>query len=163
MPIYTWACHECELYWEREYKMGKAPEKTKCPGCEKRKGRSYDSPVLRFIGSGFYVNDYGKGNWAHNTQQGAVDEFVRDSEKASKERMKTGFQNYKVFTPDYDALEKKGDIKRTSGDADEVIHRKASKYRGLATRAYKESGIDPGKQEKTNVDLMTVPDKKGLE
>lgn len=159
MPIYTWSCHECELYWEREYKMGKAPEKTKCPGCEKRKGRCYDIPTLRFLGPGFYVNDYGRGNWAHKSQQGAVDEFVRDSETASKKRMKSGFQNYRVYTPDYEVLEKKGEIKKSSSS----VNANAARHREMAKHIYKNAEIDPTKQEKPNVDIMTRPDKEGLE
>ena len=163
MPVYTWSCHDCELYWERECKMGKAPEKTKCPGCEKRKGRCYDVPTLKFIGSGFYVNDYGKNNWAHDSQKGSVDEFVEGAKKSSKERMKTGFNNYKVYTPDFDVLEKQGQVTRTNKAAEEAIHDNASRHRKTAEQFYSRAGYDPATQEKTNVDMITKPDKEGLE
>ena len=163
MPTYAWACHECELYWEREYKMGKAPEKTKCVECKNKCGRSYDAPHLKFIGAGFYCNDYGKNTWHHKNAQGAVDEFVKGAEEASKKRMKTGFQNYRVYTPDFQRLEEIGQIKKSKGERSDVINRNAARYRQTATQMYEKSGIDPVKQEKTNVDLMTAPDKKGLE
>ena len=159
MPQYTWACHKCETYWEREYKMGKAPEQTKCPECKKKCGRSYDPPSLRFYGPGFYVNDYGKGNWAHKSQDGAVNEFVEDSKKASKKRMKSGFQNYRVYSPDFEVLEKNRQVTKSKRSVDE----NAAKHRRTAKFVYKNAEIDPTKQEKPNVDLMTKPDKEGLE
>lgn len=163
MPIYTWACHECELYWEREYKMGKSPEKSKCPGCEKRKGRCYDVPTLKFIGSGFYVNDYGRKSWTHESQQGSVDEFVEGAKESSKKRMKTGFHNYKVYTPDLGELERKGEIKKTNLSPEEAIHKNAARHRKTAEQFYNRAGYDPATQEKTNVDMITKPDKEGLE
>ena len=163
MPQYTWACHDCEIYWEREYNMGDAPEKTKCAECGKRRGRSYDTPTLKFIGPGFYVNDYGKNTVTHKNSKGACDEFVEEAKKSSEGRMKKGFRNYRVYTPDFDRLEQLGQVKKTRGNRDKVINHNAAKYREVATQLYQESGIVPEKQEKTNVDLMTVPDKEGLE
>ena len=143
--------------------MNKVPEKTKCAECGKRRGRSYDTPTLKFIGNGFYVNDYGKGSATHKSAKGAVDEFIEDAKKSSSERMKTGFQNYRVYTPDFDKLEEQGLVKKTQGARDKVINHNAAKHRAVAEKLYQESGIVPEKQEKTNVDLMTVPDKEGLE
>ena len=159
MPQYTWACHKCEMYWEREYKMGKAPEKTKCPECNKKCGRSYDTPSLRFIGSGFYVNDYGKNNIQHRNAKGAIDEFVEDSKEASKKRMKSGFQNYRVYSPDFEVLERNRQVTKStkSVDANAARHRRSAEF------VYKNAEIDPTKQEKPNVDLMTKPDKEGME
>ena len=159
MPQYTWACHKCEMYWEREYKMGKAPEKTKCPECNKKCGRSYDTPSLRFIGSGFYVNDYGKNTIQHRNAKGAIDEFVEDSKKASKKRMKSGFQNYRVYSPDFEVLERNRQVTKStkSVDANAARHRRSAEF------VYKNAEIDPTKQEKPNVDLMTKPDKEGME
>ena len=159
MPQYTWACHDCKIYWERDYNIGKAPEKTKCKECGKRKGRCYDVPTLKFVGSGFYVNDYGSSNWKHKKSKDAAQTFINEAEDASKKRMDTGFQNYKVFTPDYNVLESQGVIKRSNNSIDE----NAAKHREVSKEFYKKAEIDPGKQEKTNVDIMTVPDKKGME
>jgi putative FmdB family regulatory protein len=164
MPMYEWKCEECKVYWEDLYnKPEDAPKKRRCPECNKMSPKAVSVFNARFVGSGFYCNDYGKNTWAHKSAQGAVDEFVKGAAKSSEKRMETGFQNYKVFTPDYDVLEKRGEIKKASGSVDEVIDRKAKGYRAIATEAYKQSGIDPKKQKKTNVDIMTVPDKKGLE
>ena len=159
MPIFTWACNKCELYWEREYDMGKNPEKTKCPECNRRCGRRYDVPKFKFVGPGFYVNDYGSNSAKHSNAKSAVDRFVEESKEASENRMKTGFQNYKVYTPNFKELEKTGQVKKSTRSVDE----NAAKHRKTAEHIYKNAGIDPSQQEKTNVDIMTVPDKKGVE
>ena len=163
MPTYTWACYDCETGWERDYRMGKAPKKTKCAECGKLCERSYDTPSIKFIGSGFYCNDYGANTWTHKNFKSSADHFIKEAKKSSEKRMDTGFQHYKVFTPDLEVLEKRGEIKKSKGNADEVIEKKARNYREVAQQIYKESDIDPTTQTKTNVDIMTTPDKKGLE
>jgi putative FmdB family regulatory protein len=164
MPIYEWLCNDCEIYWEDIYPSSeKAPKKRKCPSCGKKRDRAVSTFNAKFVGAGFYCNDYGKNTWHHKNAQGAVDEFVKGAEKSSKERMETGFRNYRVYTPDLAELEKKGQITKAKGAAQEVIDKKADTYRAIANEAYKNSGVDPRTQKKTNVDLMTKPDKKGLE
>jgi len=88
---------------------------------------------------------------------------MKEAKKSSEKRMDTGFHHYRVMTPDLEVLEKRGEIKRSKGNAEEVIDKKARNYREVAQQIYKESDIDPTAQTKTNVDIMTTPDKKGLE
>ena len=109
------------------------------------------------------MNDYGKNTIGHKNAKGACEEFIEGAKKSSEGRMKTGFQNYKVYTPDFDRLEELGQVKKTKGARDKVINHNAAKHRNVATQLYEKSGLVPEKQEKTNVDLMTVPDKEGLE
>lgn len=162
MPLYEWKCKDCEIYWEDLYnRPEEAPKTKKCPKCGKRRKRAVSTFGMKFVGSGFYVNDYGKGTVAHNSAKGAIDEFVEGAKVSSKERMKTGFQNYRVYTPDYEQLEKMGQVKKTKGSEEEAISNNAAKHRKLAEHIYTNSDIDPVTQEKTNVDLLTSPDKKG--
>ena len=70
---------------------------------------------MKFVGAGFYCNDYGKNTVQHKNAQGAVDEFVEGAKVSSSKRMKSGFQNYSVYSPDYGQLEKMGQIKKTKG------------------------------------------------
>jgi phage FluMu protein Com len=41
MANFNWICRECSIYWDREYDLGKAPERTKCPQCKKLSNRYY--------------------------------------------------------------------------------------------------------------------------
>jgi putative FmdB family regulatory protein len=163
MPIYEWKCKDCEIYWEELYNRPEdAPQTKKCPSCGKRRNRAVSTFGMKFVGAGFYCNDYGKNTWHHKNAKGAIDEFVEGAKKSSEDRMKSGFQNYKVYTPNLAEMEKKGKIKKIQGNADEIINKNAAKYRKLATHLYEKSGIDPENQDKTNVDMLTTPDKDGL-
>ena len=109
MPIYEWKCEDCEVYWEDMYdSYDDAPRKRKCPKCKKPRERLISSFGAKFKGKGFYVNDYGKNNATHANSKSACETFIEESKVASKKRMETGFQNYKVYTPDLEVLEAKG-------------------------------------------------------
>lgn len=66
MPLYEYKCHECGLRFER---IERASELTdgECPECGEVAHRLIGAPALQFKGSGWYVNDYGKGNGSKPT------------------------------------------------------------------------------------------------
>ena len=165
MPIYEWDCEDCEISWEDMYdSYDAAPRKRKCPKCKKPRERLMSSFGAQFKGKGFYCNDYGKNSAAHANAKSACETFIKEAQVSSKERMETGFQNYKVYTPDLESLEQQGQVTRKRGkDTESIIHDSADRHRNTAKEFYKHSDIDPTKQKKTNVDLMTTPDKEGLE
>jgi hypothetical protein len=35
MPSFEWICRECNIWWDRELPVGKAPNRTRCPKCKK--------------------------------------------------------------------------------------------------------------------------------
>jgi hypothetical protein len=43
MAIYEWICRECDIFWERDCALGKAPSRTRCPKCSKLSDRFYDN------------------------------------------------------------------------------------------------------------------------
>jgi hypothetical protein len=45
MAYYEWVCKDCKLIWEREYDMGKAPDRTRCPECSKLSERHFDGSI----------------------------------------------------------------------------------------------------------------------
>jgi putative FmdB family regulatory protein len=164
MPIYEWKCKDCEIYWEDLYNRPEdAPKTKKCPKCGKRRKKAVSTFGMKFVGAGFYCNDYGKNTVQHKNAQGAVDEFVEGAKVSSNKRMKSGFQNYSVYSPDYGQLEKMGQIKKTKGSEEAAISNNAAKHRKLAEHIYTNANVDPATIEKPNVDLLTSPDKKGLE
>lgn len=60
MPIYEYRCEACDYEFEVLQKMNE-PAKKKCPKCNKLKlKKMLSTPGLKFVGSGFYVNDYPK-------------------------------------------------------------------------------------------------------
>ena len=55
MPVYTFRCrknHKIEVELEIE-----EPRPTICSACGEQLHRVYDPPAIKFVGSGFYIND----------------------------------------------------------------------------------------------------------
>ena len=61
MPLYEYQCDACNTRYERIEKAS-APTDGVCPECGGNARRLLGAPALQFKGSGWYVNDYGKGN-----------------------------------------------------------------------------------------------------
>ena len=66
MPLYEYQCHKCSLRFERIEKAS-ALKDGRCPKCGGIAHRLIGAPALQFKGSGWYVNDYGKGNGSSPT------------------------------------------------------------------------------------------------
>jgi putative FmdB family regulatory protein len=60
MPLYEYRCHRCEKTFELRQKFAEAPL-TVHEGCGGEVERIIFPSALQFKGSGFYVNDYGRG------------------------------------------------------------------------------------------------------
>ena len=61
MPLYEYHCQDCENRFERIEKVSEIHD-VACPACGGVAHRLLGAPALKFKGSGWYVNDYGKGN-----------------------------------------------------------------------------------------------------
>ena len=61
MPLYEYECFVCSHGFERIRKVADASS-VSCPECGGKVRRLLGVPALQFKGSGWYVNDYGKGN-----------------------------------------------------------------------------------------------------
>ena len=61
MPLYEYRCKDCAARFERIEKAS-SPTTGRCPSCGGVIQRVIGAPSLQFKGSGWYVNDYGKGN-----------------------------------------------------------------------------------------------------
>ena len=60
MPRYDYRCSNCDLVFEVKQSFSSEPVST-CPDCKSKAQRLIHSVPVVFKGSGFYVNDYGKG------------------------------------------------------------------------------------------------------
>ena len=56
MAIYEFICHDCEVIWEREAPMSKAPSRSRCPECKKLKNRHWGDVPVMFNGKDYYTN-----------------------------------------------------------------------------------------------------------
>lgn len=62
MPIYEYKCPKCDTSIDIKRDVDDRDKVAKCPKCKKPMERQISAPGLRFIGSGFYENDYKKKN-----------------------------------------------------------------------------------------------------
>ena len=67
MPLYEYECQHCGLRYER-IEHASALHNGTCPECGHPTRRLLSAPALQFKGSGWYVNDYGKGNGSRSTE-----------------------------------------------------------------------------------------------
>ena len=68
MPLYEYVCQQCDCRYER-LERASEPKDGTCPECGGTSRRLIGAPALQFKGSGWYVNDYGKGNGNGNGSQ----------------------------------------------------------------------------------------------
>ena len=61
MPLYEYRCQKCGATIEKIQKFSDAPL-AKCEKCGGRLERVVSAPAIQFKGSGWYVNDYGRGS-----------------------------------------------------------------------------------------------------
>ncbi len=68
MPLYEYKCEKCGQKYER-IERASEPKDGSCPECGGVAHRLIGSPALQFKGSGWYVNDYGRGNGSGPTKK----------------------------------------------------------------------------------------------
>jgi len=136
MPIYEWACRECKLYWERECRLGKAPDRTRCPECNKLSGRKWDvAPPVHFKGgrgAGWHTKGGGE-------LDGSSDVLNKAMQEGTKKRIEKGYEAYKVYSPS------EGYIKATGARrmSDEEVVKKLDASKKASAEVYDKAGIDP--------------------
>ena len=139
MATYQIECEPCEIYWEVERPMGKPPKKAKCPQCGKMGNRCWTTPGFIFQGMDFETNRaqadrYGR----YGMDKDTANQFLNDSIKLSKERMKDGKQSYKDMVLDAEHAIKTGMAKRV--DKHDKQKAKAEVAKTLVTEAEKRLG-----------------------
>ncbi len=90
MPRYEYECQHCGLHYERLEHASALHDGT-CPECGNVARRLIGAPALKFKGSGWYVNDYGKGkdSGSRPTESDKPTPAAKDSGDAKKSATKT--------------------------------------------------------------------------
>ena len=84
MPLYEYKCHSCGDVFEIIQKFSDTPLAVH-ENCGGTVERLISTSALQFKGSGWYVNDYGKGNSKQPKPGGSNGESKSDSSKGSRE------------------------------------------------------------------------------
>ena len=88
MPLYEYECQHCGLHHER-LEHASALHNGTCPECGNVARRLIGAPALKFKGSGWYVNDYGKGNGSRAPEADKPTQAAKASDDAKKSTNKT--------------------------------------------------------------------------
>ena len=89
MPLYEYRCQECGFCYERIEHVSAMHDGT-CPECGGNAHRLIGAPALQFKGSGWYVNDYGKGNGSSPTaKETEIAKTAAESTTESKSKKKS--------------------------------------------------------------------------
>jgi len=131
MANYIWQCHDCKIFWDRDYPLAKNPRRTKCPECKKLSERMYTPTPVHFKGAGW------DGPTGLN-QIGGSDEVNKKLQQESRERMKTGFQHYAHYTAKPGWVEQNATLKRTEAQVKE----KMEAARKMQGQVYDKAGLD---------------------
>ncbi len=86
VPRYDYKCPECEHEFEVKQSFSEDPVAS-CPNCATASKRVFHAVPVVFKGSGFYVNEYGKGSGRN--QQSSDDSTKSDSSSESKSESKS--------------------------------------------------------------------------
>jgi putative FmdB family regulatory protein len=88
MPLYEYRCHRCGKTFELRQKFAEAPL-TVHEGCGGGVERIIFASALQFKGSGFYVNDYGRGGKSRRTNGSNAKSESKTESKESKSESKS--------------------------------------------------------------------------
>lgn len=83
MPRYDYRCSKCDLVFEVKQSFSSEPVST-CPDCKGKAQRLIHSVPVVFKGSGFYVNDYGKGKGSSNSSSKSKDSETSKSNSSNE-------------------------------------------------------------------------------
>lgn len=84
MPAYDYKCNECGHRFEERQSFYADPVAA-CPLCASQSSRQFVAVPIVFKGSGFYVNDYGKGSYTGTSSNGASSDSGDGGEGAKSE------------------------------------------------------------------------------
>ena len=87
MPLYDYRCKTCDHVFELRQSFSSEPVAT-CPSCNNGAQRVIHSVPVVFKGSGFYVNDYGKGR-SGGSSSSSTSSDSKDSDSKAKAEAKS--------------------------------------------------------------------------
>lgn len=87
MPAYDYKCNSCGHRFEERQSFYADPV-ANCPICPSEASRQFVAVPIVFKGSGFYVNDYGKGSSSYTSTKSETNGASADSGKSDESSSK---------------------------------------------------------------------------
>jgi hypothetical protein len=146
MAMYEWICRDCNIWWDRDLKLGTAPKRTKCPKCKKLCSRYYQQQnvAISFKDDG-NCNKNSNANDFHTVrrryqkvaEQGydkdSANRFLRNQIAATKKATDDESFRYKAAQVDWHKFAKDRGLKKV-GDKEAV--QKQENAKNLTIDAY---------------------------
>ena len=109
MPRYDYECQTCHHLFELKQSFDSSPVAT-CPQCQNDANRKFSVVPIVFKGSGFYVNDYGRGSNGSKANRDKESAESKKSEKSeSKSEKKSDSSSKKEAEASASSSKEKGD------------------------------------------------------
>ena len=118
MATYSWKCDDCEISWDREYDFGKAPDRTRCPECNKLCDRDYQAQNVSVSFGDDKDFHTVRQRYKRHAEKGydktAGDRFLHRSIKETKDAMNDESFRYKAANIDWEKFGKARGLKKVS-------------------------------------------------
>ncbi len=82
MPLYEYECTKCHEHFDVFHEVGEK-KRPRCPECGSSSRRVFLPVGIIFKGSGFHVNDYGRGNGGKNNDREKSEEAPAKAKKTA--------------------------------------------------------------------------------
>lgn len=157
MPTYQYLCEGCEIIWEKDADIGKAPKTTKCKECGKRVERYLSEITFSFKddGVGCGTNPGAKDFYTIRKRyrtflekgydKTAANKFLNRSINETKDRISEDRLAYKQVKIDVKQMAQDGHAKKLTQQQTDNKKRNLEK---MAAHAYDKAKLDPKRKIK---------------
>ena len=118
MAIFEWVCQECNIYWERDLPVGKAPDRTRCPKCNKLSERYYANQGVNVKWGDDKDFHTVRSRYKRHAEKGydktAGDRFLNRSIKETKDAMNDESFRYKPMNFNYEKMAEDNIVSKVS-------------------------------------------------
>jgi hypothetical protein len=137
MPKYEWICRICDIYWERECPLGKAPDRTRCPECKKLSNRYWQKQnvgVAFGLDADFHtVRSRANKIAEKGFDKTAADKFLHNQIRHTKDAMDDESFRYKGANIDWDKFAESRNLKKVG---EKEARNKVERAKKLTAEAY---------------------------
>ncbi len=137
MAIFEWLCQDCNIYWDRDLPVGKAPDRTRCPKCKKLSERYFANQNLQHSWGDDKDFHTVRSRYKRHAEKGydktAADKFLNRSIEETKRTMNDENFRYRPAHINYEKLAEDGIVKKLS---DKETSKKIERAGKLTQQAY---------------------------
>ena len=137
MAFMEWMCQECNIFWERECPVGKAPDRTRCPKCNTLSDRYFGNQGVNVSWGDDTDFHSHRARIKKFEEKGydktAGDRWLNRNIAATKDAMNDESFRYKPANLNYENMARDGKVKKLSK---EEAQKKMDRAKNLTEKAY---------------------------